>query len=154
MSVPFSQSLRALRHDSHGFGRWLALAGVLLLGGWVVWFVTAGIPLYETSGDVSLLQSMEAEAIFSQAAAARIGPGQEARVRLNGGGVGEAAALPATVAAVGPVSADGAVRVLLALETEPGADGRPDLEAADSVEIRVGQLRPAELFLRAAGRGR
>lgn len=68
--------------------------------------------------------------------------------------MGDAPALPATVAAVGSVGADGAVQVLLALETEFGADGRPDLEAAHSVEVRVGQVTPAELFLRAAGRGR
>jgi hypothetical protein len=36
--IPFSQSLRALRYDQPGYSRRLALAGALLLGGWLAWF--------------------------------------------------------------------------------------------------------------------
>lgn len=154
MSIPFSQSLRALRYDRSGFGRWLALMGVLLLGGWVVWFVTAGIPLYETSSDVSLLHSTEAEALFSPAAAARIRPGQEGRLHLRGARPAEPSATLVTVTAVEAAGADGGVRVRMAVQPSDAVAGGPDPEAAHSVEIRVGQLTPAELFLRAAGRER
>lgn len=150
--MPFSQSLRALRHDRSGFGRWLALAGVLLLGGWVVWFATAGIPLYETSSDASLLSSTEAEAVFSPAAAARIRPGQEASLRVDGRGVAKPAVLPARVTAVQDGGAEGAVRVRLALQPSSASAGRPDPGATGSVAIRVARLTPAQLFLQAAGR--
>lgn len=154
MSIPFSQSLRALRHDRAGFGRWPAVAGVLLLGGWLAWFVYADIPVNERSTDVLLLSSTEAEASFSPAAAANIEPGQEGRLHLRAGGLSQAAILPATVTDVSSTLQNGAVRVHFILQPSAEQVDRRALEAADFVEIRVAQLTPAELFLQAAGRGR
>lgn len=152
MSIPFSRSLRALRHDGPGFGRWLAVGGMLLLGGWLIWFAGAHIPVYERSFAVTMLNDAEAEALFSSVSGAQVRPGQDARLYLEGGPLAQTAVLPATVSAVTPASGEETVRVRLALRPSPELAGRLTPGRAGSVEIRVAQPTPAQLFLRAVGR--
>jgi len=151
MSIPFSQSLRALRHDGTGFGRWLALIGVLLLGGWFTWFFRGDIPIYERSNNVTVHSNSEAEAVFRPAAAPQLQAGQSARLHLESSRPNQAAVLPATVTAVTSTSSDGAVRVQLALQQPTRLAGRLPPGQAGSVEIRVAHFTPAQLFFRAAG---
>lgn len=150
MSIPFSQSLRALRQDSAGFGRWLAVAGALILGGWLLWFARADIPVYQRSAAVTVVSDTEAEALFSPGEGAQVSVGQDARLQLEDGRLAQGAVLPATVTAVTPITGEGAVRVQLALRPANAKGGPLAPGRTGSVEIRVAQLTPAQLFLRAA----
>lgn len=151
MSIPFSQSLRALRHDGSGFGRWLALGGALLLGGWLLWFAGADLPVYERSAAVTVLSDAAAEALFSRGAGARVSAGQDAWIYLQDKGAAPSVVLPATVTAVAPASGGSTVRVQLALRPASERGGRLSPGRGGAVEIRVGEISPARLFLRAAG---
>jgi multidrug resistance efflux pump len=52
--VPFSRTLRALALDQSATPRWLIASILLVLAGWLFWFLNARITLYEVTADARL----------------------------------------------------------------------------------------------------
>ncbi len=164
MSSPFSRSLRALESErSRGWRT--AAVGVLLLIGWVSWFLLARVPLYETSTLARLEATAAAHPVDARMlgrvvsvnlAVGRVVRAGDVLVELESDGerlaLGEARR---RVEALGPQIA--AVRQEIVAEEEAvQADRRASLTARDELGRRCGKRKPCwELPIRrrASSRG-
>jgi membrane fusion protein (multidrug efflux system) len=77
MAHAFSRSLRSIETDGARRWLWVALAAVLVLGAWSVWFARAEVPLYASSSDARLVVDRAVHPIESPVA------GRVAAVRVN-----------------------------------------------------------------------
>jgi hypothetical protein len=142
MSIAFSRSLRALNRDRDTGTLIALLAAVVLVIGWALWFFFAPITLYESTTDFTIGRDGLLAAQFSDAALARILPGQHGRL------LPEAGAQPAFEETV-------ALRVM----DTPASTGRGDglvylyaplspIRATGTVQIAVEAVSPFTLILR------
>ena len=139
--IAFSRTLRALDADNFRISNIALLLMVGLLGTWIWWFVSAGIPQYEISRDVRI-EPNRFIVTFSPRVLDRVRPGQAATLRLDG------VTIPGRVIAVGLDAASGQARAVLLPATENPPPPSEHAEAA----IEVERVSPATLMLRATGR--
>lgn len=153
MSIPFSQTLRSLETDTaRSRVVWLVIIA-LLLGGWLAWGLLSQITLYEVTDQASLTGATTVVAQFSPAVQGRIQPGQTARLRLDSYPWLQYGSVPAVVTTVPRTSRDGWLEIRLTIPEEPAPPISLDYGMTGVVEVAVEQVSPAELLLRAAGRG-
>ena len=153
MSTPFSQTLRSLETDT-ARTRLVGLSLIaLLLGAWVMWGFFSRITLYEVADQVSLTSATTIEAHFSPAVQGRIQPGQMARLRLDSYPWLQYGTVPAMVTTVPRAPREGWLAVRLNITADPPSPIVLDYGMTGAVEVAVEEVSPAELLLRAAGRG-
>ncbi len=139
--IAFGRTLRALDADGFGISNLVLLFVLALLGGWVWWFVGAGVPQYEISRDVRI-EPNRFIATFPARVLDHVRPGQNATLQLNG------VTIPAKVIAIGMDAASGQVRAILLPLTQNAPPAAANAQAA----IEVERVSPATLVLRASGR--
>lgn len=139
--IAFSRTLRALDADNFRISNIALVLMLALLGAWVWWFVSAGVPQYEISREVRI-EPNRIIATFAPRALERVRPGQVATLQLDG------VSIPGRVIAVGLDAASGQARAVLLPATETPPPAAAHAEAA----IEVERVSPAALMLRATGR--
>ncbi|HLG97022.1 MAG TPA: hypothetical protein VKX49_11985 [Bryobacteraceae bacterium] len=140
--IAFSRTLRALDADRFRFSTFALVAAGVLLGGWVWWFLAAGVPQYEISRDVRI-EPNRFIATFPARVLDQVRPGQTATLHMDG------ASIPARVIAVGVDAATGQVRTVLL----PATENPPPAAAHAEAAIEVERVSPAALLLRTTGLG-
>lgn len=153
MSIPFSQTLRSLETDT-ARTRLLGLIVIaLFLGGWLAWGFLSRVTLYEVTPQASLIGASTVMAQFSPAVQGRIQPGQMARLRLDSYPWLQYGTVSAVVTTVPRTPRDGWLEIKLSIPEEPTGPITLDYGMTGVIEVAVEQVSPAELLLRAAGRG-
>ena len=153
MSIPFSQTMRSLKTDTARTRLiWLIVIALLLVV-WLAWGLLSRVTLYEVTDQASLTGSSTVVAQFSPAVQGRIQPGQTVRLRLDSYPWLQYGVVPAVVTTVPRTPRDGWLEVRLSIPEEPVPPITLDFGMTGVVEIAVEQVSPAELLLRAAGRG-
>lgn len=153
MSIPFSQTMRSLETDTtRSRVVWLIVIA-LLLGSWLAWSLLSRVTLYEVTRQASLTGATTVVAQFSPSVQGRIQPGQIARLRLDSYPWLQYGSVPAVVTTVPRTPRDGWLEVRLTIQEEPAPPISLDYGMTGVVEVAVEQVSPAELLLRAAGRG-
>lgn len=125
----------------------------LLLGVWLAWALLSRVTVYEVTSQASLTGASTVVAQFSPAVQGRIQPGQPARLRLDSYPWLQYGTVPAVVTTVPRAPRDGWLEIRLTIAEEPPAPITLDFGMTGVVEVAVEQVSPAELLLRAAGRG-
>jgi len=125
----------------------------LLLAVWLAWGFLSRVTLYEVTDQASLSGASTVVAQFSPAVQGRIQPGQTARLRLDSYPWLQYGTVPAVVTTVPRTPRDGWLEVRLTIAEEPPAPITLDFGMTGVVEVAVEEVSPAELLLRAAGRG-
>lgn len=147
MAVPFSRSLRSLGADRHrGALLGLVIASLLLIA-WILWFLGAGVAIYETSDQVSVTGSDSLLATFSDLAFPRIRVGQHAALRPANDPT--AHPIDTLVADRQPRTSRHGNQVRLAV-LDPGAIPLPS-DVSYTARVVVETISPAQLLLRATG---
>ena len=153
MSTPFPQTLRSLETDTaHSRVIWLMVIA-LLLGIWLAWGLLSRVTLYEVTDQASLTGATTLVAQFSPAVQGRIQPGQTARLRLDSYPWLQYGSVSAVVTTVPRTPRDGWLEIRLTIPEKPAPPLSLDFGMTGVVEVAVEQVSPAELLLRAAGRG-
>ncbi|MEM7028649.1 MAG: hypothetical protein AAF629_03570 [Chloroflexota bacterium] len=153
MSTPFSQTLRALETDTTRTRVIGLIVIALMLGAWVAWGFLSRVTLYEVADQASLTGASTIEARFSPAVQGRIQPGQTARLRLDSYPWLQYGTVPAVVTTVPRTPRDGWLVVRLDISAVPPSPMVLDFGMTGVVEVAVEEVSPADLLLRAAGRG-
>ena len=65
MAVPFENTLDVLRHDAAGTGRWLTVAGALIMCVWIIAALTLALPVTVSSIDGRVVSAIERTEITS-----------------------------------------------------------------------------------------
>ena len=153
MSIPFSQTMRSLETDTARTRViWLTVIA-LLLGVWLAWGFLSRVTLYEVTNQASLTGASTVVAQFSPAVQGRIQPGQTARLRLDSYPWLQYGSVTAVVTTVPRTPRDGWLEVRLNIPHDPAPPITLDFGMTGVVEVAVEHVSPAELLLRAAGRG-
>ena len=153
MSISFSQTMRSLETDTARTRVVWLFVIALLLGVWLAWGFWSRVTLYEVAHQASLTGGTTVVARFSPAIQGRIQPGQMARLRLDSYPWLQYGSVPAVVTTVPRTPRDGWLEVRLNISAEPAPPITLDYGMTGAVEVAVEQVSPAELLLRAAGRG-
>lgn len=155
MSMPFAHSIRALHTDREGPAVIILISAMLLLALWLLWFLWASIPLYESGQVIGVTRYGALIANFSGQPSTQIQPGQTALIRSLStvDGVETVQTTPALVMLVNPGGESGELSVELASLSDQwlalermAADGSP-LRA----DVEVDRLSPAQWIWRASG---
>ncbi len=155
MTTPYSQSLRSV-YDN-GFWPWVIGIAVTLalMVLWGLWFMLARVALYVTSTDVELAGNSQVIAHFPPEDIARLLPGQDAMLQLNGQSTEQATmSIPARVLDVYSPAADQQGQAELELlPTQAGFSNAQVVSAVSrQVTVQVEKVSPLELTLRALGK--
>jgi hypothetical protein len=153
MATPFTQTMRSLETDTTRTRLVGLIVIALLLGVWLAWGFLSRVTLYEVSDQASLSGASTVVVQFSPAVQGRIQPGQTARLRLDSYPWLQSGTVPAVVTPVRRTPRDGWLEVRLTIAETPPAPITLDFGMTGVVEVAVEQVSPAELLLRAAGRG-
>ncbi len=149
MATTFSRTLRSLRADNFKGSSWLVFLGLVALIFWFGWFFLAQILIYATSQSASVQSPTRATAVFPLSEAARLHPGQIARLQLDGLENNPYGTVTGRVSAI-EQTAQG-LQVSLDLQPAPGTPFQLQSAMKGAVKIEVEQASPAALVLRAIG---
>lgn len=140
--IPFPRTMRSL--NANRARPWLIALGcvIVVLFGWMGWFVLGRITFNEVSQNVQVVKSNIIMATFNSEAIKRIRKGQVAYVYINDG-VGQPSTVRATVTDVNAQTGD--VQLVAQIETIKQQD------LAGKVAIEVEKISPARFILRTSG---
>lgn len=159
MTLPFTQSTRALQADREWPTLWVTASVLVLLVCWLVWFLWAPVSLYETGSLAAVTRRGLLIAYFPTTVLGRLQPGQSAVLRVENA---ESAALsptqPALAAVVLSVDAGNtgdelAVTLVTVSAQWPASTLSSGYPISGSVTVAVEEISPAQLLWRSTGQG-